>query len=436
MGDLNAEPKPVIVVTSDSSENAVTVPLINGIIAGREVTLLESVVDLAGGAMPGYFTFRGRPKYVIFGRHITSSEGTTLRGVRCEYSGLIEWLQLGGITRSFQERDGEMTEVSWSYSYPKLLEWEVDDLRLTGNTGLDSKNPRHGFSATEYGYVKIVAGAERSISAWVSDVVLPIRDMLRLAMLPEVNIEGVRAIFPDQLGNAEAGTRDDVSCELIVNGQFATGEAKASIWEHDYLFRAKNLTNEVLERFLDRDSNRVQLRETFLASEHELMYDSNRFLTYVRILESLHRRLFPVSEEEKAAFQASVDVILESVPEEYKELVSRNLMFAYEPPLPERLHALIKPWKPLLAPVFGGKLELADEINRIARERNVSAHLLEDSERKFDPDGLRRANHFLGVAIRLVVLQDIGFTVEQAGEIVKNTRLFSELTHLYKNEAS
>jgi len=324
----------------------------------------------------------------------------------------------------------DLLRQTWTYEYPEPFEWQIPGYSVSLRSGLNQTHDWETLRAVEYGYFTIKADSTKLLTAWVQDVVDPLHEMLKFGIFAPVRITRIRPLFADEAANAELGTLDSYSSDLIVNRPQTELEDTRSARSTDMLFKAEHITNDILANLMDPNSQMNQIRTRFLTYEQSPLTRDDFFLAYVRQLESLHRVLFPVPAEEQK-FAERLDGITQRLSDKDGELVSGRMTYAYEPSLSARLHRLAKPWKPTLASVVGSKALLGAEIDNVGDHRNFLAHELPESRRVFSGRRLRRVTLFLMVLARLVALQQAGFDVSLAENVVTDTELYNEFRTQY-----
>jgi hypothetical protein len=200
------------------------------------------------------------------------------------------------------------------------------------------------------------------------------------------------------------------------------------------LFRAKYITNEILANLINPSDRVNQIRSRFLSYERSPLRPDDFFLSYVRQLESLHRVLFPVSEEKRQEFADRLALASLGMSPKNAQFVLGKLTYGYEPSLSARLLQLAKPWKLMLAQMVGSAEMLGREIENIGKHRNFLAHELPEDLRVFRGQRLRRATLLMMVLARLAALQQAGFETSIAEDAVTETELYGEVRRLYSTK--
>jgi len=349
-----------------------------------------------------------------------------------DFSHLAQWFG----NRSLHEiidRFGRPDQLhQWTYQFPNPFKWEISNYSIQLTTGLNTHRPLNGLEATEYGYITVISDNDKDLGDWLSDIINPLEQLLQIAILAPVELRRVRIVYQDELGNYEMGERDTGASDLVVNKLVDSVGKERLLWDHEILFHPRDLTNEIVAAFLDVNSNQARARRLFLAYDRALATPNDRFLSYVRMLENFHRAINPIHPAEQDAYEVRLKGFLQGHSEADKEFFAGKLNFGYEPSLPDRINSLRAPWRNLLVEIVGTRQFLGEEVTRIVKHRHFLAHQLDETQRQFSGSTLRRVNMFMGALFRLRLLNEVGFSVEQSGEILRGTEIFNSLVHAYR----
>jgi len=424
LGSFGDEHLQARTITEDTFRDSAVFPLVNGVIRGKEVTLVNVAKSGESFSAPGFFQFTYRPEMILFGRLVDAEENLVPQAMSIEISHLLPWYGRSGLEYEVEFVASALAQVQWSFRHPETFTWGARGYSLTLGSGIDVQRPTNGIAAQERAAFKVRATVQIPLHTWISEVVTPLLSLMRIAVWKDVAIKRIRPVFVDQLGDPLTGGLDETSCDLVLNRQSMNNGEEPFLSDEDLLFRAADLTDDILAGFIDVDSQQGQIREMFLTYEMEAMTGDDRFLSYVRLLESMHRRLFPPTKSEKAAYANRLEMMLQGLSPADQKLVAGRMKFGYEPGLVSRLHALCKPWRVMMREIHGGRQQLSEELERIAKHRNYLAHQLTDDERQYDERQVANANLLLTVIFRLNVLKDVGFDVGRAEEVVRKSTFF------------
>lgn len=419
------------VVTTRTYLDQEAIPIVNGVIKGKRVTLVNVLRSGESISMPGISQFVYWPQYILFGTIFESAaEPPAPRCMIMEFSHLLQWYGKRGLIWHVVQGPGDELEQSWTYSPPDDMRWHASRCSFTLSSALQSRSKTvTGVVLYERAYLTACTERARSIDDWMDEVVKPFESLLNAALLVPVTLHKLKVAFGDEdaQGSAHQAPGGETA-ELIVNRRLPTPNVQEDrlLRIEEMLFQAEDLTSSVLERFLDVGSKQSRIRSQFFAYENEKMSPDDRFLSYIRLLESMHRREHPVSEDKIEEFKARIERICSHLSVRDAELIRGRMRFGYEPGLATRLHALAKPWRSMLADVMDGKQGVAGEFDRIAKQRDYLAHLLDESNRQLDGDSLIAAILLLAMLFRLNVLADVGFSSEQAADIMLRSVLYEK----------
>lgn len=431
IGRLDEEHRHQGVITSSYFDDMPSIPIIHGVIRKSLVTLLDLRQVFEGFSAPGIEEMRYHPQFVVFGAHLDEDQANHPSTIQIRVSHLLRWLGKRGLIGTYTTTGGSPHSVDWNYTYPPSIEWNIPGFQVTLAGGLEPSHEWDKLEAFEYGYFTVRADQSMSIQDWYIRIITPLHEMLKYAVFETVSLGQIRLLLPEDAGEPTGGSHDFYRAELVVNSYQPEQSTISSTFGPEILFTAKDISDAVLQRFLDLDSPTQSIRDRLTYYEQTQMPKNDFFLSYVRLLESFHRRLNPISQAEIEAYKQRLAAMAAQLSDEDGEFVAGRLKLAYEPGLSSRLHHLARPWKTRFKLSFGGQAILGPELEKIARHRNFLAHELSEDERVLTGRSLNRANGLLRVVARLAALSDCGFTDEQAWDAVSTTRLFENIVRQY-----
>lgn len=428
-GQIEVEGRPTGIITGTYFEDLPRVPIIHGVIRGALVTLLDCSKIHLGFSAPGFMESRYRPHYVIFGAHLGSDPVSGPVGISVRYSHLLRWLGTRGLIGSFDQIDGTMVNARWNYGFPPSFDWSLNGYAFSLRGGMDQNSDWGVLNAQEYGYFNVKSESPKSVAEWHREIITPLHEMLRFAFFNPVDRGTVKLLLPEDVDADDSDGPDFFRAELVINEVPESFETTRKDRHPEMLFHAEQLTSGVFEHFLDVESPTRTLRQRFGLYERTRMGVDDFFLSYVRLIESFHRMLNPVSQNKISEHTERLMSITMKLDVDDASFVLGRLEFGYEPSLNGRINQLLKPWrtKPRLKAVVRGGATLSKEIEDIARHRNFLAHELPDDQRVLKGERLRRACLFLMIVSRLIVLEDAGFTSDEAWDAVNGTDLMTRL---------
>jgi hypothetical protein len=159
----------------------------------------------------------------------------------------------------------------------------------------------------------------------------------------------------------------------------------------------------------------------FLSATHSQNgYQEQSFLALVQALEGFHRVTQSNNIEPRAAFRARVQEIVSSIPSEYRDLVKRALQYANEPSLRMRLNALLGIG---LATVPNFMDRPDSFLKRVVATRHYFSHFAPALRAKAASSlELFSMVRVLSTLFEILVLLDLGWTVEGVRQVVERSR--------------
>lgn len=349
-------------VAVDYFDSLPQVPVVHGVINGTLVSLLGLRTVDQPVALPGLPQTIYSPESLVFGRWVDLQSENGPIGVQVRFTGLLYWLGHRGLTQTIQVSADQTTRRWWTYNQPDAVKWRVGDFDI--ELGADAHQQRAWDSLVleEYGYFQVESATSKSLRAWIEEVINPLHEMLKLAFLSPVHLVGSQ--FKWDLGGTHRDDWGFETAELVLNRRSSPDEERKLLRQEDFLFLPNDLSDESLAKLLALTSRVSQIRSKSLRYEETPQLRDDHFLNSVRQLESLHRVLYPVSEQDKLAFQERLKSIYQVLNEADAKLVSGRLRYGFDPSLARRLRALAMPWRDDLTALFGTPQRLSVEFEK------------------------------------------------------------------------
>ena len=144
----------------------------------------------------------------------------------------------------------------------------------------------------------------------------------------------------------------------------------------------------------------------FTVKTNRYMHLEGSFLFLVHGIESLHRRSSSEMRMSEEEFNTLLDTILQSTPDQWKELVKTNLNYANELSLQRRLRQMITPFRDL----FGNESARSKFTNQVVKTRNYLTHYDRRirNEAVTEPEELLRLHSKLEALVQLHMLRLLG----------------------------
>ncbi len=164
----------------------------------------------------------------------------------------------------------------------------------------------------------------------------------------------------------------------------------------------------------------------FAASQSAELFPETRFIMYNQAIEAYHRLRYRNSEVDPEEHKKRLEVILSSIPEEYREWMRDGLEYSNEPSHGQRLKEIYREFEEIMD-------EFVDDrklfIFRVIKTRNHLTHLEGSGDDKvFIGNDLVLATTRLRLLLELCLLKEIGIGPEQMKEAVTGNSMFSRIS--------
>ncbi|MBY5927192.1 MULTISPECIES: HEPN domain-containing protein [unclassified Halomonas] len=175
--------------------------------------------------------------------------------------------------------------------------------------------------------------------------------------------------------------------------------------------------------FYDKSQPSIDLLITMKMKAHK--YLDSEFLSLAQCLESYHRANFNNKMMEEDEYISMVNLIVDSVPDEYREFVSRKLIYGNEPNLSKRVKEVLGVYKEFI----GSSKKVKSLARNIVTTRNYLTHF-DDGLKESSAQGYKlwKMCRVLEDVLHLEVLRKIGVSDSEIEEIVgKSHRMKNNL---------
>lgn len=341
---------------------------------------------------------------IYLGIHFTQQEDIKFKVLYCQMSTLNEWLRKSGF--SFErEVGGEVIK----YKPPEAISVLINpELRIAIDFWCSSS---YRYSAVNLKQVARVAF--HTIKAQSIDDYLRLlhhfRNFLCLATQVSTFSQEISGFVNEELPSSEVkilgqldapiSTKDDVYNSLFT---FTDVESKfASCLQNWYK------KYEILEPV-------CQLY--FGALYGRFVYLNLKFLCLVQALESYHRRTTTNRELPKEQHKERICNILKSVPNEYKEWLSKKLAWSNEPTLQARLETLCDSFAISVNSIISDKDSF---IRKVVDNRNYLTHYVARLKKKtLKGKELFITTETLRAMVEMCLLREVGFSEEEINNLI------------------
>ena len=180
-----------------------------------------------------------------------------------------------------------------------------------------------------------------------------------------------------------------------------------------------NIQSYVIENNLKKSWDKQNIKSSFWGQFFYLEGQRNLIINFFNIIDnafSLHRLTFL----EFTKHEYKVNIILNSVPDDYKETLEKQLKYSNEPSLAIKLKQIIKENTECVQDFLCNRREKDKFIKKVTTIRNYLTHPKNDLEgRKYtNKENLIILSHFLKILLEIVFLKEIGFDSDETKKII------------------
>lgn len=187
-------------------------------------------------------------------------------------------------------------------------------------------------------------------------------------------------------------------------------------------------TQNILQRIIDNWlSNCVTLKpvfDLFFGSLYnDFLYINNKFLSYVQALESYHRIKYQGTDLSEDEHSERLKSIIDSAPQNYQAWLQRKLLYSNEYTLRRRLKEILKHYSPIVNEYV---TDIPNFVNKITLTRNYLTHFdYSLVDKIFTEEERINVSYFLKIILIICFLSEMGFTVEEIGQMIKANKQYS-----------
>ncbi|MCG7845046.1 MAG: hypothetical protein MIO90_06415 [Methanomassiliicoccales archaeon] len=163
----------------------------------------------------------------------------------------------------------------------------------------------------------------------------------------------------------------------------------------------------------------------FAASQSAELYQETRFLMYMQAIEAYHRHHYRNFEVDPEEHRRRVAVILESIPEQYREWMRDGLEYSNEPSQGQRLKDIYDDLRDTMDEFVGDRKRF---VFQLTRTRNHLTHLDDNSDDMvLKGNDLVLATMRLRLLLELCLLKELGIEPDRMRTAVMRNAIFSQI---------
>ena len=339
---------------------------------------------------------------VFSGGHLDAEE-IRFSGVTFSVEGLDEWFYF--YHHPFASPGVPTGPMSITYTQPEPITFPIpDDFIIGFYMGAGRKSGMFQTTITTKMSITIESSRPRSFPEFMQ-VLRKVKNFLCLAFDRTVSFTSITGFQEEP--NAPYAHHNMVN----IYGRFDPYDLpKEDISPGWFLIPFEDISHKIQE-YLPRWLEHYQEYEPtfnlyFTVTTNRYMHLEGGFLFLVHGMESLHRRSSSEMRMSEEEFNTLLDTILQSTPDQWKELVETNLNYANELSLQRRIRQMITPFNDL----FGNESARRKFTNQVVKTRNYLTHYDPriKNEAVTEPQELLQLHSKLEALVQLHLLQLLG----------------------------
>lgn len=418
-GEIELEVLGVFGQESDFLNDIPSIPRIVGFVEDGGPVTLDDCLCLSSSLGLGNAISKSRflVHRALLGAHYDDDEPVVLHDFRLSVEGLDDWLRLPGIS---VDSDLENSAVSIYYRKPEAIALDVSESFRISFEPTWTLSP--GFAEariTQKAHAKIKADQPRELDEYIA-VVRRLVNFMCFAIDETVTLDHASATV---LARTEQSDElQPVRIKLFYPSRPFT-ERRPKAQRHRMLFtyaRIEGAAEARLRNWLSAYERFQPAFDLYFAAKSGDHKNVNaRFLAYIQGIETFHRRSSDETRMEEADYQELVSQLLESCPEQHRELLSGLLRYGNVIGLSARLRRVIEPF----TKQFGSSETREKLIRKLVDTRNYLTHYEEALADTAATDGSELASLCASAEaiLQLHFLCEIGFDDATVSELCANS---------------
>ena len=298
--------------------------------------------------------------------------------------------------------------------------------KMSVPTGLNMTEAR----ISQRAYMRLKSKKLRPLDDFLS-LIFKLRQFFCFAINETISLKSVTGYSSEITGEQE-------NQEIPINIYYRStlfSEKTPEVHRHNMLFLYRDISNEleeILTNWLQKhDVFKEAFNEYFAAEYGAYRYLEGKFLSFVRGIETLHRKSSPDTEMPEKQFRDVVSGILENAPNEQKEWIERKLKYANELSLQKRMKGMLKPFQHL----YGNAAKRKSFISKVVNTRNYLTHF-DGNLARYAAKGndLWALSMKLEALLRLHFLEMIGMDSKFIDKVAKENRNLRSKLEIAEND--
>lgn len=392
---------------------------------GKKITLIDCYLINREFMHPGIPSLIFSPSKVFVNMHANNNDD--LKFIRVDFSltFLDEWVNIQGFNINYNNR-----KLNAEYTLPETeLIFENDKMKIyldfyTKDFKINYEFQKK-FAIEQFVLFRIDFQNEVEYSE-VLEIINIISNLLHLIITKPID---TTKIYLVSKSNAEAFNLFNTYKTKIEFYYLQTSGKRYhdKISKLDILFTyldKKEIMKDIFKKWFDSYDTLEMVYNLFFGTLlNDELFTNNKFLNLVQALESYHRRRYNGYELDKIQHQKRIDEIIENIPLQHKDWVTKKLVYSNEINLKKRIFEILKEQKSILDPYIK---DIKSFSFKITNTRNYLAHFNKDIfENTYQRIDMHYAYIKLKVILVICFLKELGFNNEEIKTMIYKNKQYS-----------
>jgi hypothetical protein len=404
----------------------------------KVMTLEENAGGNPGFSSPGFMTATYTPRTVLVGAWYEPDEEVVFDDVFVRYSDLDTWAGTSGFHQQLHPDDDQVSfkRLDVSYIPPPPIEVEIDDqttLGITWNWTWSGWRPVTVESTILQQTAFRVSFEQGGNLARCLSYVFQLRNFLSLGVGRPVRVLAIRGRHRQP---PEQRPREAIDVEILYRLIGTPPEARRELLPDEMLFNlgdAHPRLEEIVTGWFARQGQLGPVLDRYFYIVHgDGIAREIQFESFVRALETHHRRTTDATEVSADVHSLRLSAVLESAPSEHRSWLERRLRYSNELDLATRLRHTMERCPIAAGRIAGSTARQRESFARkVVATRNYEIHLDPKNERAAITDIRIVPIIFrLRALVEMTLLLDLGFPCAEVDSIFERTGRYRRIAEI------
>lgn len=274
--------------------------------------------------------------------------------------------------------------------------------------------------------IRVDLSEDLTFDEWVTNFVLPFRNLLTLATTRPNALTRVSLYSQDKTVGTSKGDRE-VPIDLFYQQVWHEKVEAKRLLPHDMLFTLHDVAEDfggIVRRWLRVASELDSVCNLFFSVTYlPGLYSENKFLNMVQAAESYHRRRITNQVLTREEHDQRVASILNGAPDAHRKWLKQRLEYGNEPTLQMRLSDLLDATQPVMSSLITKRSQF---VRKVVDTRNYLTHYDDRlRSRVAGRDELHYVTQALSFMVEACLLGELGLAPEQCAELFRRNRRYA-----------